>query len=500
MLSGWLLALSVAASPGQCTTCGPGGGMQFSPGMASGSFVAGQGGFSNPYDSVSAGGGGGGDQLYPFDSPEPWLHGYFQELPAHAGYASFRPHNYKHVLAQMEVAGRWGMSPVLAYSHQWYHRFRQRSGMHPNFGMGSASLEEPSYGNVAQYDEAAQAPVQQYANTPPPNSSSSQMTQMQQASAFQRGYTDTAIPGITTPFYQRPLPQPVVAPIASVSAEYLERMDQLQKQLEEQTFQMQLMQQQMLDKKRLPEWQQPNHTRFQEVQTAQEPRQLQQFATAPVDGYQELQAPGAFSQQGAGQPAVPQASASQSFAPQNSAIPQAFSQQGYGQQGYPQTQSQYQGPPQYQTQPQYQTAPAQGYPQNYGVHPDFQQQQMMVPTGPNGMNPVLTVPQQGPNMQLPPGQAYFSSPQNAVPGYSMQPQQQPIAGTHAVWQQNSPQVASGPAYSYGPGAQPSPYMSRPPEYQQSNFAQQSAWQQPVYQQPAYQQMPASAAPGQFYRY
>ena len=79
MLSGWLLALTVAASPGQCGPggCGMDGGMAFSPGMASGSFVAGQGGFSNPYDAVSAGGGGGGDQLYPFDSPEPWLHGYF---------------------------------------------------------------------------------------------------------------------------------------------------------------------------------------------------------------------------------------------------------------------------------------------------------------------------------------------------------------------------------------------------------------------------------------
>ncbi|MDG2358746.1 MAG: hypothetical protein P8M20_03740 [Planctomycetaceae bacterium] len=42
-MSGWLLALTVAASPGQCGPggCGVGGGMAFSPGMASGSFVAG---------------------------------------------------------------------------------------------------------------------------------------------------------------------------------------------------------------------------------------------------------------------------------------------------------------------------------------------------------------------------------------------------------------------------------------------------------------------------
>jgi hypothetical protein len=287
MLSGWLLALTVAASPGQCGPggCGMGGGMEFSPGMASGSFVAGQGGFSNPYDSVSAGGGGGGDQLYPFDSPEPWLHGYFQELPAHPGYASFRPHNYKHVLAQMEVASRWGISPVMAYSHQWYHKYRQRSGMHPNFGMGgSASLEQPSFGHVADYQDAGQAAEQQYAPAAGPTSTNGRMTSLQQAAAFQQGYTGTGIPGITTPYYQRTSSSPVAAPIESVSADYLERMDQLQKQLEEQTFQMQLMQQRMQsqDKSQLPAWQQPNHMQFQDHQSAQEPRQLQQFAAAPA--------------------------------------------------------------------------------------------------------------------------------------------------------------------------------------------------------------------------
>lgn len=63
MLSGLVMALSLAASPGQCATCPPGGGMGFSPGMASGSWVAGAGGGYAPYTSVSAGGGGGGDQL-----------------------------------------------------------------------------------------------------------------------------------------------------------------------------------------------------------------------------------------------------------------------------------------------------------------------------------------------------------------------------------------------------------------------------------------------------
>lgn len=384
MLSGWLLALTVAASPGQCGPggCGPmmGGGMEFSPGMASGSFVAGQGGFSNPYDSVSSGGGGGGDQLYPFDSPEPWLHGYFQKLPAYGGYASFRPHNYKHVLAQMEVARRWGMSPVMAYSHQWYHRYRQRSGMHPNFGMGgSASLEQPSFRHVAQYKASPASPRQQYAA--PPTSQREQMSplQQQQAAAYQRGYTDTAIPGISAPFYQRAVSQRGPAPAETVSAEYLQRMDQLQKQLEEQTFQMQLMHQQMQsqDKSQLHAWQQPNHQQFQNQPPVQEPRQLQQFAAThalaptPAQSYQELSAPGAFQQPAYGRPA--QAGS----ALQGSPIPQSLPPQNYAQPapiqpGYQQPQPMYQTQPQYQSPSPYQAAPLQTYPPNYGAQPGYQ--------------------------------------------------------------------------------------------------------------------------------
>ena len=488
MLSGWLLALTVAASPGQCGPggCGMDGGMAFSPGMASGSFVAGQGGFSNPYDSVSAGGGGGGDQLYPFDSPEPWLHGYFQELPAHAGYSSFRPHNYKHVLAQMEVAGRWGMSPVMAYSHQWYHKFRQRSGMHPNFGMGgSASLDPPTYGNVAQY-QASDA----YAPQISPASTNSQMSPLQQAAAFQRGYTDSAIPGITTPYYQRAIPRPVSAPVEAISPEYLDRMDNLQKQLEEQTFQMQLMQQrlQSQNKSEQPAWQQPNHMRFQGDQTQQvaEPRQLQQFAAAPAapaqnyqdQGYQELSAPGMFAQPAYGQPAYGQSAS----APQNSGYPQGYGQSAPMQQTYPQSQ------PMYQSAPQYPNAPMQNGPQNYsyGVQPAYPQQG---PAAGQPMNPIMTVPQ-GPMMQLPPGQAYFSAPQNTAPGYTMQ-SQQPIAGTHAVWQQNAAQPV-GPQYAgqfgaaasqqLAPQTQLVPQQPLQPQYQQLQYAQPGGYQQPGHQQ------------------
>lgn len=491
MLSGWLLALTVAASPGQCGPggCGMDGGMAFSPGMASGSFVAGQGGFSNPYDAVSAGGGGGGDQLYPFDSPEPWLHGYFQELPAHSGYASFRPHNYKHVLAQMEVASRWGMSPVMAYSHQWYHNFRQRSGMHPNFGMGgSASLDPPSYGNVAQYQSSGMAP-DPYAPATSPTSNSSQMSPLQQAAAFQQGYTGASIPGITTPYYQRAIAQPVSTPVEAISPEYLERMDNLQKQLEEQTFQMQLMQQrlQAQDKSQLPAWQQPNHMRFQGEpgQQVEEPRQLQQFAASSAvpaqnyqdQGYQELTPPGSFAQPAYGQPAYGQPATSQ-----NSGYSQGYGQSTQAPQTYPQSQPTYQPAPQYQNAPA-QNMPMQNGPQNYQMQPAYQQQG---PAAGQPMNPIMTVPQ-GPIMQLPQGQAYFSAPQNTAPGYTMQAQQ-PITGTHAVWQQNAGQPV-GPQYAgqYGAAAAQqlvpqTQLVPQQPQYQQLQYAQPGGFQQPAYQQ------------------
>ncbi|MBW3542135.1 MAG: hypothetical protein KY476_17835 [Planctomycetes bacterium] len=64
-----------------------------------------------------------GGTLYPFDSSEPWVHGYHQEMPAYGGYAVFRPYNYKHVFAQAQAAGGWGMSPTMPYSQQFWHRY-----------------------------------------------------------------------------------------------------------------------------------------------------------------------------------------------------------------------------------------------------------------------------------------------------------------------------------------------------------------------------------------
>ena len=385
MLSSMVVALGMAMSPGQCATCPTGGGMAFSPGMSSGSWVAGAGGGYNPYDSVAAGGGGGGDQLYPFDSPEPWLHGHFQELPAYSGYSSFRPHNYKHVLAQMQVASRWGIPATMPYSHQWYHRYRQRAGMHPSWD--------------TRLSATGPAPAQNYAASPAPSQVMQTSAQPQSRpvdpAAFIRGYVDTPIPGISTPTYQRSIE--TYRQMQMPSRQYQERFEALQNQLEQQTFRLQAMQQQLEQQQQqrmtfqraheqynAQPWAQPNHLQFQQNPSAQPmqapgtfippqsavpaqpnysqpsmsyPQPAQVYASAPY-GYD--QAPAAFPGASA-QPATPQMAPNPMYSaqpmtqpgmmsspqriPQSSMMMQntrmapaqpVFPQQSYPQAGYPQ--------------------------------------------------------------------------------------------------------------------------------------------------------------------
>jgi hypothetical protein len=57
-----------------------------------------------------------------FDCPQPWPHGYIQEIPPYAGYHAFRPYNYKHVFVQSQIVTSWGLSPLSPYSQQYWHR------------------------------------------------------------------------------------------------------------------------------------------------------------------------------------------------------------------------------------------------------------------------------------------------------------------------------------------------------------------------------------------
>ena len=477
MLGEIAVALCLAMGPGQCATCGPSGGMEMSGGS--------MGGGGNPYDSGSGGGGGGGgsDQLYPFDSPEPWLHGWFQEIPAFGGYHSFRPHNYKHVLAQMEVAGRWGISPTMPYSHQWYHTFRQRAGMHPDFGSAQASAG-PMQGDF-QYPGPlmAQQSMSPQGMGMQPSMQPMMQQDLQQVGAFQRGYSGTPIPGISAPYYQHSgLPQ-----VGFSQTEYMDRLEQLQKQLEQQTFQMQSMQEQMRNQPaqqaQQQAWQQPNFAQFAD---SQPPQQLSQ----PGGGYQELP-PASMSGMQPASGMQPQMMSPQML---SSVMQPSLAQPQYPQGGYSQPVPMMLPPAASYGQPQQMI---QNMQPSFGPPPGYPAPAMM-------MQPGMQMPggqMQGGQMLMQPGQTYFSPeqgfpPAGFNPGYQ-QPGMQP--GMQTSMQPGNTQAmfnypAQQPGYGSPIGVQQS---YNQPQMMPSGFGQ-SAPQMNVPQQVFYPPAMQSTAPGTNY--
>lgn len=85
-----------------------------------------------------------GEPLQRYDAAYPWLHGYFQEIPAYGGFGAYRPYNYKHVFAQSQASGGWGMSPTMPYSQQFWHRYRKRALMSTETYSESAPPPEPT--------------------------------------------------------------------------------------------------------------------------------------------------------------------------------------------------------------------------------------------------------------------------------------------------------------------------------------------------------------------
>ena len=147
----WTLALVAALGqyPG-CSSCAVGGGGSVG-GYGGGLATGGCEGFD------SSGYGLSGDQLYPYDQPDPWLHGYFQEIPAYGGYAHFRAYNYKHVFAQSQVGAAWGMPSREPYSHDYFNRLRQPA---------TVSLRNsPRYSNLGDRSSVLDARGQ-FDNTP----------------------------------------------------------------------------------------------------------------------------------------------------------------------------------------------------------------------------------------------------------------------------------------------------------------------------------------------
>ncbi len=92
---------------------------------------------------VAIGTPGDAEPLYPYDAQEPWLHGYWQEMPFYGGFRSFRPYNYKQVLSQSQTAAGWGMSPTMPYSQQYWARYQEKASMSPFEVYTPATMPQP---------------------------------------------------------------------------------------------------------------------------------------------------------------------------------------------------------------------------------------------------------------------------------------------------------------------------------------------------------------------
>lgn len=72
---------------------------------------------------------GSTEQRLASDSQLPWLHGYFQEIPAYGGHHVYRPYNYKDVLSQSQTAAGWGERPTMPYAQQFWHKYQDQATM-----------------------------------------------------------------------------------------------------------------------------------------------------------------------------------------------------------------------------------------------------------------------------------------------------------------------------------------------------------------------------------
>ena len=76
-----------------------------------------------------AGSVGSNEQLFSYDDQERWKHGYIKIMPYYHGFHSFRPYNYHHVFGQSTTAQGFGMSPVMPYSQQFWHRYERMADL-----------------------------------------------------------------------------------------------------------------------------------------------------------------------------------------------------------------------------------------------------------------------------------------------------------------------------------------------------------------------------------
>lgn len=100
---------------------------------------------SNPASANAQGGQYGIEELYPWDSYDNWVNGYWQHIPTYGGHHHFRPYNYKHVLSQTQTAAGWGSSPTHAYSHEYFRRKQMMMSQMGGYGTYAAPYAAPGY-------------------------------------------------------------------------------------------------------------------------------------------------------------------------------------------------------------------------------------------------------------------------------------------------------------------------------------------------------------------
>lgn len=191
----------------------------------------GQAPIAPPVDAMGGVMGGTEEPLYQFDAYDNWVHGYFQEIPAYGGYHYFRPYNYKHVLSQSQVAGGWGMSPNMPYSHEYFRRFREHAAVdrRPAGADGAYAAEMARL--RAQYDfQRSQVERARHEASGA------------QPAAYERPAPDRAAyerPGYGQPAYDRSAyDQRGVEPLP-LNQERSSRIDELQERIRRQAFELQ---------------------------------------------------------------------------------------------------------------------------------------------------------------------------------------------------------------------------------------------------------------------
>ena len=69
--------------------------------------------------------------LLPYDTQQPWVHGYGRAPSVYGGYHSFKPYNYRHVAVHSAMAARFGMPQSMPYSQSFWSRYEHASGFLP---------------------------------------------------------------------------------------------------------------------------------------------------------------------------------------------------------------------------------------------------------------------------------------------------------------------------------------------------------------------------------